>query len=36
MSKSKKVGKQKVNRGNQLKRRRAIQENEAILSRLKG
>jgi hypothetical protein len=36
MSKAKKVGKQKTNRGNQAKRRRVIQENEAILSRLKG
>jgi hypothetical protein len=36
MSKAKKVGKPKANRGNQVKRRRVIQENEAILSRLKG
>jgi hypothetical protein len=35
MSKSKKVGKKKANAGNQAKRRKLIQANEAILSRLK-
>jgi hypothetical protein len=36
MSKSKKVGKKKANSCNQAKRRRLIQANEAILSKLKG
>ena len=35
MSKSKKVGKKKANIKNQAKRRRLIQANEAILSKLK-
>jgi hypothetical protein len=35
MSKSKKVGKKKANTGNQAKRRRLIQANEVILSKLK-
>jgi len=35
MSKSKKVGKQKANRGNQAKRKKLIQANEVILSKLK-
>jgi hypothetical protein len=36
MSKAKKIGKQKANRGNQVKRRKVIQQNEAILTKLKG
>jgi hypothetical protein len=36
MSKSKKVGRQKANRGNQVKRARVIKANEVVLSRLKG
>lgn len=35
MSKAKKEGKQKKNRGNQVKNQRRIKENEAILTRLK-
>jgi len=35
MSKSKKEGKPKANRGNQVKRNRLIKKNEEILSRLK-
>ncbi len=35
MSKSKKVGKPKANRGNQVKRNAVIKHNEEILSRLK-
>jgi hypothetical protein len=35
MSKAKTVGKQKANRGNQVKRARVIKANEAILSKFK-
>jgi hypothetical protein len=35
MSKSKKPGKPKANRGNQVKRNRLIKKNEELLSRLK-
>ncbi len=35
MSKAKKVGKQKANRGNQVKRARVIKANEVLLSKLK-
>jgi len=35
MSKAKEVGKKKANRGNQVKRRKRIVANEAILSKLK-
>jgi hypothetical protein len=35
MSKAKPIGKQKANRGNQVKRQRIIRANEALLSRLK-
>jgi len=35
MSKAKKEGKQKKNRGNQVKNQRRIKENETILARLK-
>jgi hypothetical protein len=35
MSKSKKPGKPKPNRGNQVKRNRLIKKNEELLSRLK-
>jgi hypothetical protein len=36
MSKAKKHGKQKANRENQTKRRKVIQQNEAVLFKLKG
>lgn len=35
MSKAKTVGKQKANRGNQVKRARVIKANEVLLSKLK-
>jgi|688.fasta_scaffold2476307_2 hypothetical protein len=35
MSKAKKVGKQKANRGNQVKRERCLRNTEAILSKYK-
>ena len=35
MSKSKKAGKPKANRGNQVKRNSVIKQNEEILSKLK-
>lgn len=35
MSKAKKEGKPKKNRGNQVKKQRRIKENETILARLK-
>jgi hypothetical protein len=35
MSKSKKIGKPKTNRGNQVKRNTVIKKNEEIISRLK-
>lgn len=35
MSKSRKVGKPKANRGNALKREKSLRKNEALLSKLK-
>ena len=35
MSKSKKIGKSKANRGNQVKRNTVIKKNEEIINRLK-
>lgn len=35
MSKAKKDGKQKKNRGNQIKKQRRIKENEILLTKLK-
>ena len=35
MSKAKKDGKQKKNRGNQIKKQRRIKENEVLLTKLK-
>lgn len=35
MSKAKKIGKQKANRGNQVKRERCLRNTEAIISKYK-